>query len=177
MLDVMRLTLISLLEKNSNPLIINVFVVMLLAFILPYSCYCQEVYLLRTIQSQEAFDIPKCGGSVSFKCKDQKWLVKLQYDKDKDELSWSCYEAISSPYQDKSLFENESGKMIIPVEELKMKHLTIKEVLSSPASAGKMFSTQDGSQQQWNNGVSWSFMKPYEFGGDNIPTLSFKKTK
>ena len=63
------------------------------------------------------------------------------------------------------------------MKDLKRKKLTVEEVLSSPASAGKIFSTQDRSQQQWNNGVSWSFIKPYEFGGDNIPTLSFKKTK
>jgi hypothetical protein len=151
--------------------------IILLAFILPYSCYCQEVYLLMTIQSAQPFNIPRCGESVPFQSKDQKWLIKLQYDKDKDELSWSGYEPICAPYEDKSLFENESQKMIVAIKDLKRKKLTVEEVLSSPASAGKIFSTQDRSQQQWNNGVSWSFMNPYESGGDNIPTLSFKKTK
>jgi len=151
--------------------------IILLAFILPYSCYCQEVYLVKTIESQKPFNIQRCGENVSCKYKDQKWLVKLNYDKDKDELSWFYYESICPPYEGKSLFENESKKMIIPIKDLKMKNLTIEEVLSSPASAGKIFSTSLRYQQQWNDGVSWSFMKPYEFGGDNIPTLSFKKTK
>lgn len=151
--------------------------IVLLAFILPYSAYCQEVYLLRTTQSQKAFNIQKCSGTVSYKCEDQKWLIKLQYNKDQDELSWSFYQVVSPPYEGKSLFENESKKMIIPVKDLKMKNLTIKEVLSSPVSAGKIFSTSLRYQKQWNDGVSWSFMQPYEFDSENIPTLSFKKTK
>jgi hypothetical protein len=149
--------------------------IVLLAFILPYSCYCQEVYLLRTIQSQKAFNIQKCSGTVSYKCEDQKWLIKLQYNKDQDELSWSFYQVVSPPYEGKSLFENESKKMVIPIKDLKSKKLTIEEVLNSPASAGKIFSTSLSHQQQWNDGVSWSFMQPYECDGENIPTLSFKK--
>ena len=151
--------------------------IILLAFILPYSCYCQELYLLRTTQSQKACNIQKCGGTFSYKCEDQKWLIKLQYNKDQNELSWSFYQAVPPPYEGKSLFENESKKRIIPIKDLKMKNLTIEEVLSSPVSAGKIFSTSLSYQQQWNDGVSWSFMRPYEFGADNIPTLSFKKTK
>ena len=151
--------------------------IVLLAFIWPYSAYCQEVYLLRTIESQKSFNIQKCGGTFSYKCEDQKWLIKLQYNKDQDELSWSYYQVVSSPYEGKSLFENESKKMVIPIKDLKKKKLTVEEVLNSPASAGKIFSTSLKHQQQWNNGVKWSFMQPYEFDGENIPTLSFKKTK
>ena len=151
--------------------------IILLAFILPYSAYCQEVYLLKTIESQKPFNIQRCGENVSLKYKDQKWLIKLNYDKDKDELSWSYYKSICPPYEGKSLFENESKKMVIPIKDLKRKNLTAEEVLNSPASAGKIFSTTLSYQQQWNDGVSWSFMQPYEFDSENIPTLSFKKTK
>jgi predicted transcriptional regulator with HTH domain len=151
--------------------------IILLAFILPYSCYCQEVYLLQTIESQKPFNIQRCGENVSLKYKDQKWLIKLNYDQDKDELSWSYYKSIYPPYEGKSLFENESKKMVIPIKDLQKKKLTAEEVLNSPASAGKIFSTSLSHQQQWNDGVTWSFMQPYEFDGDNIPTLSFKKTK
>ena len=151
--------------------------IILLAFILPFSCYCQEVYLLRTIQSQKAFNIQKCSGTESFKCADQKWLIKLQYNKDQDELSWSYYQTITPPYEGKSLFENESKRMVIPIKDLKKKKLTVEEVLNSPISAGKIFSTTLSHQQQWNDGVTWSFMQPYESDRENIPTLSFKKTK
>jgi hypothetical protein len=151
--------------------------IILLAFILPFCCYCQEVYLLKTIESQKPFNIQRCTETVSVKYQDQKWLIKLNYDKDKDELSWSYYKPIGPPYEGKSLFENESKKMVIPIKDLKRKKLTIEEVLNSPASAGKIFSTTLSNQQQWNDGVTWSFMQPYESDGENIPTLSFKKTK
>jgi hypothetical protein len=130
-----------------------------------------------TIESQKPFNIQRCGENVSFKCKDQKWLIKLQYNQEQNELSWSYYKTICPPYEGKSLFENESKKMVIPIKDLQKQKLTIEEVLNSPASAGKIFSTSLKHQQQWNDGVTWSFMQPYEFDGDNIPTLSFKKTK
>ena len=67
--------------------------------------------------------------------------------------------------------------MLISKKDLQIENLTIEEVLNSSASASKIFSNNLNYQKQWNNGVSWSFIEPYEFTGDNIPTLSFKKTK
>jgi hypothetical protein len=149
--------------------------IILLAFILPYSAYCQEKYLVQTVQSQKEFNIERCGKITPFKVKDQKYVIRLRYDKNENKLFYAFYEPIYPPYEGKSLFNNMSKERLVSERGLRVKNLTIEEMLNSPISASKLFSTQLSHQQQWNNGVSWSFMEPYESDGENIPTLSFKK--
>lgn len=153
--------------------------IVLLAFILPFSCYCQEVYLLRTTQSQKEFTIQRCGYQETFKSKDNKYVIKLRYDREQNQLFYAFYEEIYPPYDGKSLFNNQGKERAISENSLKVKNLTIQQILNSPICAGRIFSTDLSYQQQWNDGVSWSFLKPYELSGDgtgdNIPTFSFKK--
>jgi len=151
--------------------------IILLAFILPYSCYCQEKYLFYNVAFQQDLVLQKCGTQYPIKNKKFQYVIKLRYDKEQNKLFYAFYDAIYPPYEGKSLFTNMSKEIPATERDLNTKHLTIEQILSSPASADKMFSTNLSYQQQWNDGVSCSFMNPYEFGADNIPTLSFKKTK
>ena len=153
--------------------------IILLAFILPYSSYAQEKYLLMASCSQKEFAIQRCGYEQNFKRSSYKNLIRLRYDKEKNKLYCAWYNRVFPPYEGKSLFEGLEQEQAISQIELNNVRVTIEQILSYPQSAGKLFCTSLSYQSQWSDGISFSFIEPYELSGDgitdNIPTFSFKK--